>query len=263
MPADVRAIAEKYEGAGAPTYTFKNDKLRVYTRKLDTGKLWFVFNEGEPTVTEKLDISGGKKTYRIDLANGDMYLDPDCDMTLTCGDMAVYFVTDECYATLPSSSELCATVSELTPISYNRFVITYDGLTNEYGKGMPTVDRDFSGEITLKGSYALPEAPKADDIYRITLDGFGVTARVTLEGDEHPLGMSPMAVTVSGAELKASGEITVVVANTAANEVLAKDDIINSHPKAEVGVYQDRTRVFEARRHPLKIGTVKIERLVR
>ena len=261
MPADVRAIAEKYEGAGAPTYNFKNDKLRVYTRLLDSGKLWFIFNEGEPTVAEKLDISGGKKTYRIDLANGDMYLDADCNMTLTCGDMAVYFVTDEDYAILPASGELCATVSELTPVSYNRFVITYDGLTNEYGSGMPTVDRDFSGEITLKGSYTLPGEPKAEDIYRITLDGFGVTARVTLEGDEHPLGMSPMEVTVSGAELKKCGELTVVVANTGANEILAKDDIINSHPKAEVGVYQDRTRAFEARRHPLKIGTVSITKL--
>ena len=261
MPADVRAIAEKYSGEGEPIYTFKNEKLRVYTRLLDSGKLWFIFNEGEPTVTEKLEISGGKKTYRIDVANGDMYLDADCNMTLTCGDMAVYLVTDEDYATLPASSELCATVSELTPVSYNRFVITYDGLENEYGSGMPTVDRDFSGEITLKGSYALPEAPKAEDIYRITLNGFGVTARVTLEGKEHPLGMSPMEVTVSGAELKKCGELTVVVANTGANEVLAKDDIINAHPKAEVGVYQDRTRAFESRRHPLKIGTVSISKL--
>ena len=261
MPADVRAIVSKYEGEGTPIYTFKNEKLRVYTRALDGGKLWFIFNEGEPTVNEVLNISGGKKTYRIDLANGDMYLDNDCNMTLTCGDMAVYYVTDEEYTALPATAEFTVNVSELNPVSYNRFIITYDGFENEHGVGMPTVDRDFSGEITLEGSYTLPEEPKADDVYRVTLEGFGVTARVTLGGEEHALGMSPMAVTVSGAELSKCGKLSVVVANTAANEILAKDDIINSHPIAEVGVYQNKTRVFESRRHPLKIGTVKIEKL--
>jgi len=261
MPDDVKAKLAPYLGAGTPTYTFKNDKLRVYTRKLDSGRLWFIFNEGEPTVSEKLEISGGKKTYRIDLANGDMYLDSECNLTLTCGDMAVYLVSDDFYDTLPSGSSTVATVSELQPVSYNRFIINYDGLANEYGCGMPKIDRDFSGEITLEGSYTLPESPKATDTYRITLEGFGVTARVTLGAKEHPLGMSPMAVTVSGDELSMDGKIKVVVANTAANEILAKDDVINSHPKAEVGAYQDKTRIFEARRHPLKIGTVKIERL--
>ncbi|MBQ2875995.1 MAG: hypothetical protein IJE25_03205 [Clostridia bacterium] len=262
MPEDVKAKIAPYLGAGEPTYTFKNDKLRVYTRLLDSGRLWFVFNEGEPTVSEKLTLSGGKNIYRIDLANGDAYIDTDCELTLTCGDIAVYYVTDDVIDTLPSGKELVAEISELKPLSYNRFVITYDGLTNEYGYGMPKVDRDFSGEITLEGEYTLAEEPCATDTYLVTLEGFGVTARVTLGGEEHPLGMSPMAVTVSGAELSKNGKVSVVVANTAANEILAKDDIINSHPKAEVGLYQDRTRIFEARRHPLKIGKIKIERLI-
>ena len=262
MPADVKAKVAPYVGEGAPIYTFKNEKLRVYTRVLEGGRLWFIFNEGEPTVNEVINVSEGKKVYRIDLANGDMYLDADCNMTLTCGDIAVYYVTNEDYTALPSGSAFEVKVSELLPVSYNRFVITYDGLTNEYGKGMPTVDRDFSGEITLEGEYTLPEEPKADDIYRVTLEDFGVTARVTLGGAEHALGMSPMAVTVSGAELAKCGKLTVVVANTAANEILAKDDVINAHPYAEIGAYQNKTRVFESRRHPLKIGTVKIEKLI-
>ena len=263
VPDDVRAKVAPYLGCGKPTYEFKNDKLRVYTRALDGGRLWFIFNEGEPTVTEKLDISGGKKVYRIDLANGDMYIDSKCAMTLTCGDMAVYYATDEEYSTISDEAEYSAEISELTPVSYNRFIITYDGLENELGSGMPTVDRDFSGEITLTGSYSLPEEPAADDIFRITLDGFGVTARIRLEGSEHPLGMSPMTLTVSGSELKKNGSATVVVANTAANEILAKDAIINFHPEAEIGRYQKITRVFEARRHPMKIGRIIIEKLAK
>ncbi len=262
MPADVRAKIASIEGAGEPLYSFENGMLRAYTRRLDNGRLWFIFNEGEPTVSEKLDIAGGHGVYRIDLASGDMFKDAECELTLTCGDMAVYYVTDSEYAVCPEDVAFAVEAGELEAVCYKQFLVTYDGLANKYGEGMPILDRDFSGEITYKASYTLPEAPKAGESYRITLDGFGVTAVVKLGDKSYPLGMTPMAVTVDGSELSACGELTVTVANTAANEILAKDEIINSHPLAEVGAYQDKTRVFEARRHPMKIGKILLERLV-
>ena len=262
MPKDVKAKIAPYLGEGAPTYSFKNDKLRVYTRLLDNGRLWFVFNEGEPTVSEKLDISGGKKVYRIDVVSGDMYSDSQCDLTLTCGDIAVYLVTDEEYVTAPDKVEYSVELSTLTPVSYKRFLIDYDGIYNEYGVGMPVVDQDFSGEITYECEYSLPEAPKAGECYRINLEGFGVTARVALAGNIYDMGMTPMRVTVDGGLLEKNGKLNLTVANTAANEILAKDDVINSHPKAEVGVYVEKMVVFESRRHPLKTGKIVIEKLV-
>ena len=262
MPEEVKAKIAPYLGCGKPTYEFKNDKLRVYTRALDGGRLWFIFNEGEPTVTEKLDISGGRKVYRIDLYEGNMYLDPDCDMTLSCGDMAVYFVSDSEYEISPDKVEYSVLAGDFTPVSYKRFIVNYDGLANEYGKGEPVIDKDFSGEVTYAGKYTLPETPTADFTYRITLEGFGVSTRVIIGDKEYPLAMNPMTFTLSGSELKECDNITVIVANTAANEILAKDDVINSHPKAEVGCYVEKMTVFEARRHPLKFGKVKISKLV-
>ena len=262
MPTDVKERISQYLGEGKSTYDFESKMLRVLTRKLDTGRLWFIFNEGEPTVSEKLDISEGKKVYRIDLTDGSMYHDSECDLTLACGDIAVYLVTDEEYKTQPCSIEYTVEAGELRPVSYKRFLINYDKIYNEYGEGMPELDDSFSGEISYECDYELNADPGADESYRITLDEFGVTAVVSVGGVDHPLGMTPMTFTVSGDVLKKCGTMTVTVANTAANEIVAKQDIINSHPKAEVGVYVERMIPFEERRHPLRTGKIRIEKLI-
>ena len=70
-----------------------------------------------------------------------------------------------------------------------------------------------------------------------------------------------MVAYVSGAMFKKSGKIEVAVSNTAANEILAKMDVIMSHPRYEVGSYNQRMQPFESRRHPLVFGNVKIEKV--
>ncbi|MBQ8880122.1 MAG: hypothetical protein IJY69_04730 [Clostridia bacterium] len=262
MPDEVKTKIAAYLTDGEPTYVFTNKKLRVLTRSLDNGRLWFVFNEGEPTVTEKLNIADGQRVYRLDLHEGNIYSDEECVVTLDCGDMAVYLVTDTVYKTDPNTVEYSAEATDFKAVSYKRLVIDYDGLGNEYGEGEPVIDADFSGEITYRGNYTLPKEPAASDTFRITLEDFGVTAVVGLNGKNYSLAITPMSFTVSGSELKKRGEFTVTVANTAANEILAKNDVINMHPKAEVGVYTKRMHSFEARRHPLKLGHIVIEKLV-
>ena len=74
--------------------------------------------------------------------------------------------------------------------------------------------------------------------------------------------MSPMSFVADGGELRRQGELTVTVANTAANEIIAKLDVINSHPQAEVGVYVEKMVPFEERRHPLRTGKIRIEKLI-
>jgi hypothetical protein len=123
---------------------------------------------------------------------------------------------------------------------------------------MPTLDEDFSGEVSLVGKYELPEEPRPGERYRIALCDFSVSACVTVGGEEFTLGMSPMAVTIDGRLLKRRGEITVTVANTAANEIIAKRSVIESFPPAEVGVYAKKMYAFEERRAPLKIGKISI-----
>ena len=70
-----------------------------------------------------------------------------------------------------------------------------------------------------------------------------------------------MSFTVSGSELEKDGEITVTVANTAANEILAKYDLITSISRVELGTYSDKILPFEEKRHPMKFGEVIIEEL--
>ena len=262
MPEDVKEKIAPYVGKGAPTYTFKNEKVRVLTRKLDTGRLWFIFNEGIETAREHLDIAEGKKAYRINVNNGEIY-ESDCNMELICGDMAVYYVTDDALPTVSDEAEARISIKDLRPISYKQLVIEYEGLTNVYGDGMPELDKTFSGEILYRGTYEFDKAPKAKERYRIVLDGFSVTARVRIGKFEATVGMSPMSVTVPGRYLKKQGEIEITVANTAADEIVAKRELIHMHPIAELNpMYQQKMRVFEEAACGLKIGEAYIEKLI-
>ena len=261
MPEDVKKKIAPYLGEGAPTYIFKSKNLRVLTRKLYNSRLWFVFNEGEETVKEALDIADGKKVYEIDPASGRIYKS-NADKELLTGDIAVYLVTDEDIAT--DSDEACATakIGEFKTLSYDRFVIDYNGFKTEHADGAPTLDEDFSGTVNYTTDYEFETAPKADETYRITLTDTATTARIFTDGKYVcDLGMTPTVAYVSGEALAKSGEITVSVSNTAANEILAKMDVIESHPTAEVGVYNPRMKPFESRRPKITFGSLKIEKV--
>ncbi len=65
MPDDVKKKIKPYLGCGSPVYKAKSDKLRFMTRKLESSRLWFVFNEGEDNVCEQLDINCGKKSTEL------------------------------------------------------------------------------------------------------------------------------------------------------------------------------------------------------
>ena len=71
-----------------------------------------------------------------------------------------------------------------------------------------------------------------------------------------------MVAYIPGEKLKKTGKIELLVSNTAANEILAKMDVIMSHPKAEVGSYNERMKPFESRRPALKLGRVILEKIV-
>ena len=262
MPEDVKKKIEKYLGEGVSTYEFENKFLRVMTRKLDTGRLWFVFNEGIDHAEETLELPEGKRIYSLDLRYGGMYQVTKACVDLPAGDMAVFLVTDEKYASSPSRVKYSVDAISTTPLYSKRFLIDYYGFKHQMGEGMPELDKDFSGEVTVAVDYELPEKPFEGELYRIILDGFSVTASLDISGKRFSAGMTPMYIELDGGLLEKRGILNLTVANTAANEVIAKNDVIVSHPKAEVGNYHSRILVFEERRPPLKIGIVKIEKLV-
>ena len=267
MPEAVKKKIAPYIGEGAPIYTPKCDKLRFMTRKVDNSRLWFVFNEGEPTVTEELDIAGEKKLYRIDLACGEMYREAVAKPTLLCGDIAVYLVTDEEYETATQTVTDSVEIDGFKAQRYDRFTIEYYGIHNEHHDGVPTVTEDFSGTVYYTADYELKEAPKAKDRYRIALEGFSVSAEVKLDGKYAcDLGMSPMQAIIPAGLLKKRGKIEIAVSNTAANELVSKREFIkNTFPMAEIGAYamgkSGSMPTFEERRAPLLFGKVKIEKL--
>ncbi len=262
MPEDVKEKISKYLGSGAPVYDFKSDKLRCMTRRLDEGRLWFIFNEGEATVTEELYISDGKRVYEIDARTGDIYSADKTVCNLRCGDIAVYLVSDKAYDTVSKSAEWRTEITGFKPVAHRRFILDYAGISNEYGDGAIDISPDFSGEITYKGSYELPEAPMAGERYRITLENTATTACVRLGESEICLGMTPMQATVPAQELAKSGEIFVTVANTAVNEIRAKRYVIDSMPEAERGThYMPKLSEFESRVPAIKLGRVFIEKL--
>lgn len=261
MPEDVKAKIAPYLGEGAPTYSFKNEYLRAMTRRLDEGRLWFIFNEGEPTVTEAFDIADGKKVYKIDLVSGEMIRDDSATATILCGEIAVFLVTDKDYETVENDLEYEVYAEDFEKISHKRFVITYDFLTAEYGDGDITPDKDFSGEISYLGRYKLPCAPKKGERYKITLEDFSLTAAVRIGQNEFSLGISPMERIIDGGSISESDDILVTVANTSLNEIKAKEGLLNELPKAERGPYLERLAVHEERVPELRFGKVKIAKL--
>ncbi len=260
-PEDVKKKIEKYLGEGAPTYTFKSKNLRVLTRKLYKSRLWFLFNEGEDTVCEALDISDGKKVYEIDPQSGRITRS-SADKALLTGDIAVYLVTDEELATDSDEAAAEITLSDFTATRYDRFVIEYEGIKSLRFDGEPTLDENFSGTVFYEAGYKLPEEPKAGDTYRITLSDTATSARVSVDGQYAcDLGITPMVGYIPAELFKSEGKIELAVSNTAANEILAKMDVILSHPKAEVGCYNPKMIEFESRRPKLAFGTAKIEKV--
>ncbi len=262
MPEDVKAKIAKYVGEGEPTYAFANDKLRVMTRSLDEGKLWFIFNEGVEPVSEKLSLSGGKNVYRIDVMSGDMLADSGELCDLPCGEIAVYLVTDKEYE-IESSEVICSvSVEGFEERGYDRYIIDYHGIRKESFTDAAPISDDFSGTVYYEADYELPKAPSAGERYRISLDDTTVSATVLLDGEYAcNVGMTPMYAYLPTALLKKSGRITIALSNTAANEAVARRHINESFPTAEVGGYIPRITVFEKRLSAHKLGKVTIEKL--
>ena len=81
------------------------------------------------------------------------------------------------------------------------------------------------------------------------------------------MGMLPMSAEIDGETLPQSGELCLIVSNTASNETVAKRDFVADYfPKAEIGPYITKyvhtISTFELRRPPLAFGgTLVIEKM--
>ncbi len=260
IPEDIKEKIAPYIGAGTPAYEFKNKNLRVLTRKLYNSRLWLIFNEGLDDACEGLSLMGGKNIYRIDLQSGRMTKEDRPLLSLACGDIAVYLATDDEHVTDGDEIVCEAKISKPTPVYYDRTVIEYEGIKSVRAGGVPSIDENFSGTVYYEAEYTLPEAPKAEEVAKVTLTDTATSVTVLADGEYLcDVGLSPMVAYAPAEKLGKHGKLTLAVSNTAANEILSKMDVIKSHPIAEVGGYNPKMVVFEARRPGLRLGEVKIE----
>ncbi|MBQ8880124.1 MAG: hypothetical protein IJY69_04740 [Clostridia bacterium] len=261
MPEDVREKIAPYLTEGEPTYTFTNKKLRVMTRKLDTGRLWFIFNEGEAVTKEKMDIDG-KHIYSIDLSSGRIKRLSVPEVELLAGEIAVLLATDEVYECDSDELDYSIELGGFKAEFYERFTVDYTGIRKDTHVGEVAIDDGFSGTVHFSAEYELNSTPSEKDTYRIRLEDTSVSATVMLDGEYLcDVGMSPMLAYLPLGALKKSGKITVAVSNTAANEIIEKKSVYTSLPEAEVGAYIPRLTKFEIRRPMLKLGKVFLEKL--
>jgi len=261
MPRAIRAKVALYLDINQSKPVVHNDKLRVMTRKLNNGVLWFIFNEGATTVEETLNIPT-QNLYRLQLQSGEIYRAENAHISLVCGDIAVFLASDEILPCDPQETEYSVEITGFTPVRARRFTLSTAGIDMEDIDVDAVPEQDFSGEITYMAEYILPYKPKADERYRIVLENTSVSASAYLSGKKvADFGLTPMTALVSGADLAQNGKLELVVANTAADEILSKGDVINSYPPAEIGPYHAISVEYEKRRPQLKAGHVRIEKV--
>ena len=112
------------------------------------------------------------------------------------------------------------------------------------------VSNEFSGEITYQAEYELTEIPKLSDRYKNVLENTATSARILIDGEQvATVGMTPMEAIVAGENLNEKGVIEVAVANTAANEIVSKVDLIAMNPQTTLGTvnWHERSLQFEKR----------------
>lgn len=148
-----------------------------------------------------------------------------------------------------------------------RFVKETIDIYRREAKLEETKEEYFSGEVTYRAKYELPEEPQKNAFYKISLGDTSVTASVWLENERVAvLGVNPKVAYIPAEKLQKSGEIEIVVANTAANEKVyrfnSESDGEYDYQKALVECdYETMALSFECDYPPFKLGKVILEKL--
>lgn len=235
--------------------------IRTMKRKLDSGNLLFVFNEGCENAETTIDTDG-EKLYRLNLSSGEVTILTSKKITIPSGDIAVIYTSQNNLDTVSDEAEYAIDLKDFEITKKEKFTITPSGISMDSVPINTEITNDFSGEITYRAHYELPEEPKSNERYKIVLEDTAVSARIFIDSKPAAtLGITPMQTVVKGSMLQKQGEIEIIAANTAANEIVAKNDVIKSHPKAIYGPYHDSSIIYERNAPAIKSGKVKIIKL--
>ena len=237
--------------------------VRTMKRKLASGMLYFIFNEGTAVQTVALDDISGT-LYRLDAASGEITLLEDCEIEVVCGDIAVIYQTDAELDTVSEQTEYRIVLNEFRAVQASRFTVTLDGIGMQDFPACAAVSSEFSGEITYRTEYKLPSAPLPTDRFRISLYDTAVSARISVNGRKiATLGLTPMQTVVTGEQLPQTGVLEITVANTAANEIASKKELIAMHPTTVVGPvwWHEKSLLYETNAPAIRFGHAEISKL--
>lgn len=267
MPEEVKEKIAPYISDGVPLIKTESSALRPMIREFDGGKLYFVFNEGLETVKETLETDG-KYLYKLDIQSGHIYKTEKAELNLLCGDIAVFLASDKEYTALDLMSEYKVVIDGFEFVSAERFVKEPIDICRREADFEETKEESFSGEITYRTKYKLPEKPENNAFYKMDLGDTSVSASVSLDGEQVAvLGVNPKVAFIPVGKLKTEGEIEITVANTAANEKVYRYRLYNGdkydYQKALVECdYETMALSFELDPAELKLGKVTIEKFI-
>jgi len=264
MPEDAKQKQEKYIGEPTPNSVQSQDKnIMIRCRNLPDGKIVFAFNQGSDTVNTKLSAKAPyKNIYLLSLADGILYKTDCMNVSLLCGQEAVFYLTNEEIDAFENSVKFQMVLDEFKVVASDRFVIEADGMKYVKCSFYETKKSDFSGEVTLQYKYSLPFVPTSKDMFRLTMENGSCWGAVNIDDNETlTLGMSPMNVVFSGDMINKSGIITFKISNTPGNEVFRKKAYFEALPPEEVGPYRNVQFEFEKDSVNLQIGNLILQKI--
>jgi len=258
MPESVAKKIAPFIGEGEPLLGSDNHSLITMKRNLENGTMWFIFNQGTERANENLNIKA-QNLYKIDLQYGEIYKTENAEIDLSCGEIAVFFATGENIPCDKNDIEYKVEITDFKPVRARKFEIDYYGISMKPKAIEEITKTAFSGEITFSAEYELPQEVKKEDKFYLKLFDTSLTANIRINNKIiADFGLNPMKAVISGEDIPKKGVIEVTVSNSAADEVVVKEEVIKSFPAAEVGPYYDRIKVFEVERPALKFGKLQI-----
>lgn len=265
MPTDVYKRIEKHLGEGEKILPVRDPYLRTMVRDLEEDALWFFFREKDTGTKECIPVPQGKRAYRLDLSLGEIYFagENTIDVSPAVGETAVYLITERMLKTADREAEFKVEISDFSPLYMDKFTIFEGGIKKERMDVPKVLPHTLSAEITYEARYALPYAPKAGEIYRLTLLQTHDTASISIDGETVAVfGPTPMVALIDGAKLPKEGALQITASNTASGEIAEKRAMIESfYPVEEQGVYAKRKMyALEARYSVPEIGSLVIEK---
>ena len=261
MPADV---AEKLNRlapfAPRPVIQCGNAALRARRIALENGdRLYFIVNEGGSSCVSRVRFDEGAPDDQLALEEGEIHRPEIAEsgetvVRLESGQACAFLFTNAALETAPEYRDIYTrTLHDFTFAPVSAYKIDDMGIRRDeidapfepaaLGGWRGRLGEAFSGEVHYRARIE-PETPvQPGDVYRLSLGRVAYSARVLVNGAEAALAaMPPFEATFPAPQ--GAFELTIEVANTPANEIV-HTDVIDRWPKDEIGVYHEKTLLFE------------------